>query len=357
MKYTRISILLFLVCIFITSTFSLNATAEEGKIDNVTSIFSENPIRQDEDAWVKINLENTGDGQIKIYWVGIHFDWLGESSEGYDLFYNKDLSSDPIILENAQSTTIRINFDVEVSVDIGTHSYYFHIDYEEKSSDLWGWYDHEWESEEKFNYKVLEKDRDGDGVGDSEDAFPDNPNETKDSDNDGVGDIQDDYPYDPTKTIRKDESESSDISSSGDSDIIGLSIFGIIILIIILIVVIVLIIAGLYMSRKKKHQSENSKQPSTQRFQDREQHSPTPRQKPKQSYENYQKTSPQAPPPRRQDSLPQQYHQEYTPPPPVQQDEETLEYKERLKIPKFCPECGATTTGRNFCRDCGTRLE
>jgi len=41
-------------------------------------------------------------------------------------------------------------------------------------------------------------DLDGDGVKDKDDAFPDNPGETKDSDGDGVGDNSDKWPTDPS---------------------------------------------------------------------------------------------------------------------------------------------------------------
>ncbi|MFV2060892.1 MAG: hypothetical protein ACC653_09430, partial [Gammaproteobacteria bacterium] len=44
------------------------------------------------------------------------------------------------------------------------------------------------------------KDSDGDGVGDNSDAFPLDPTETKDSDGDGVGDNKDAFPLDPTET-------------------------------------------------------------------------------------------------------------------------------------------------------------
>ncbi len=43
------------------------------------------------------------------------------------------------------------------------------------------------------------KDSDRDGVGDNGDAFPNDASETKDSDGDGVGDNSDAYPQDPTK--------------------------------------------------------------------------------------------------------------------------------------------------------------
>ena len=49
-----------------------------------------------------------------------------------------------------------------------------------------------------------EKDSDGDGCPDSEDAFPNDPNEQKDSDGDGVGNNADALPYDPTQWADRD---------------------------------------------------------------------------------------------------------------------------------------------------------
>ena len=43
-------------------------------------------------------------------------------------------------------------------------------------------------------------DTDGDGVIDTEDDFPDNPDETTDSDGDGVGDNADEFPFDANET-------------------------------------------------------------------------------------------------------------------------------------------------------------
>ena len=46
-----------------------------------------------------------------------------------------------------------------------------------------------------------QRDSDGDGVTDDQDAFPDDPTETADSDGDGVGDNADAYPDDPTRSV------------------------------------------------------------------------------------------------------------------------------------------------------------
>lgn len=53
-------------------------------------------------------------------------------------------------------------------------------------------------------------DRDGDGVPDDDDAFPDDPTESVDSDSDGVGDNSDVFPLDPTET--------SDLDGDGVGD-------------------------------------------------------------------------------------------------------------------------------------------
>ncbi len=47
-------------------------------------------------------------------------------------------------------------------------------------------------------------DTDGDGVGDNSDAFPEDATETQDTDSDGVGDNTDAFPFDPTETTDTD---------------------------------------------------------------------------------------------------------------------------------------------------------
>ena len=49
----------------------------------------------------------------------------------------------------------------------------------------------------RMKIKIPGVDSDGDGVPDSEDAFPNDPTESKDSDGDGVGDNADAFPNDP----------------------------------------------------------------------------------------------------------------------------------------------------------------
>ncbi len=64
-----------------------------------------------------------------------------------------------------------------------------------------------------------ERDSDGDGVIDKEDAFPADPNESVDSDGDGVGDNADAFPNDPTETTDTDGDgigDNADLTPAGN---------------------------------------------------------------------------------------------------------------------------------------------
>lgn len=58
---------------------------------------------------------------------------------------------------------------------------------------------------QKDEEKDVLDDSDGDGIKDVDDAFPDNPLESKDTDGDGVGDNTDKFPEDPTRQQEDDE--------------------------------------------------------------------------------------------------------------------------------------------------------
>ncbi len=60
-------------------------------------------------------------------------------------------------------------------------------------------------------------DSDGDGVDDSEDAFPDDPEESSDQDEDGVGDNSDAFPQDPTESADTDEDGVGDNADNCDA--------------------------------------------------------------------------------------------------------------------------------------------
>lgn len=71
----------------------------------------------------------------------------------------------------------------------------------------------------EFEGTATENDRDGDGVIDEDDAFPDDPDESSDSDGDGVGDNEDVFPDDPDRS----EAECEDLDlrlEDGDSGLL-----------------------------------------------------------------------------------------------------------------------------------------
>ena len=75
------------------------------------------------------------------------------------------------------------------------------------------------DSEDAFpNDPTETMDTDGDGVGDNSDAFPNDPSETADSDGDGVGDNSDAFPSDPNETADTDGDGVGDNSDAFPND-------------------------------------------------------------------------------------------------------------------------------------------
>ena len=66
---------------------------------------------------------------------------------------------------------------------------------------------------------VLERDGDGDGVADSEDAFPDDATEQSDRDGDGVGDATDAFPDDANRSAAE-STEDGDLSDLASMEIL-----------------------------------------------------------------------------------------------------------------------------------------
>lgn len=69
-----------------------------------------------------------------------------------------------------------------------------------------------------FAKSYIDPDSDGDGVTDSQDAFPLDPTETADSDRDGVGDNADAFPFDPLESV---DTDGDGVGDNSDPDIDG----------------------------------------------------------------------------------------------------------------------------------------
>lgn len=161
----------------------------------VSYIFSENPCHQGNSTEFNVIVKNEWDDQIKITEVGVHFDFLPEN-----IYFVKE-NLDDILATNQQ---IGYTFDVEINTDVslGMHMYDVYIVYDGRLSGEW--VPDTWTSGNQLDFNVIEIDRDFDGYPDSQDTFPDNPNEWKDTDSDGVGDNSDKFKNDPAASVDSD---------------------------------------------------------------------------------------------------------------------------------------------------------
>jgi hypothetical protein len=153
----------------------------------VTYSFSENPCHQGNTTTLGVTIYNDWEDQVKIDKVGIHFDFHPEN-----IYYFKENLDDII----ASSQEVEYEFDIEVNTDVslGMHIYDVLIYYEGRLSGEW--VEDTWDGENQLDFSVIEIDRDFDDYPDSQDTFPDNPNEWKDTDSDDVGDNSDKFPND-----------------------------------------------------------------------------------------------------------------------------------------------------------------
>jgi hypothetical protein len=79
---------------------------------------------------IRVTFNSNYAEQLKIYYVGIHFDWMAA-----DGFYGNDLSSSPVTV-SSQGTYLFDAFSVQIPVNVsaGTHTYYVGVDGAQGSS-------------------------------------------------------------------------------------------------------------------------------------------------------------------------------------------------------------------------------
>ncbi len=332
MSIRKVSVIILISIVLFISIISVNVSAA-GDFD-VTRSFDSNPAEQGEIVTVTLDITNNNADQCRIYWLGIHFDWMEDNI----YIVCSDVSEEePESIATGDTESFSINFEVPSNVQTGGHVYDIQFQYELHDGIFGGWNDYTWQSSTQTDFNVDERDRDGDGYADSVDTFPDDPTEWRDSDGDGVGDNSDD---------------NSDHGGSSDSPAIsGLVLLPIIFVVVIVVVVILVVVLS---SRKKRSYKE---QPSPQQQPYRE--PPRPQydgsQQPPPSiiqYDAYQQ-------PRTQQHPPLRHPQDYPPRQPPRADGRgasgTWE-KDRMSPPRFCPRCGAETMGKSFCSECGEKL-
>ena len=115
-----IAISIGIICIF---NVGLVSALEDENI-SITPSWSKATPSQGDSVTVTLRLTSTSSEQIRIYRVGLHFDWMAEGS-----FFTLDLTSDPVTVPS-QGLQIFDSLAIQIPADasIGSHSYYVAID-------------------------------------------------------------------------------------------------------------------------------------------------------------------------------------------------------------------------------------
>ena len=115
-----IAISIGIICIF---NVGLVSALEDENI-SITPSWSKATPSQGDSVTVTLRLTSTSSEQIRIYRVGLHFDWMAEGS-----YFTLDLTSDPVTVPS-QGLQIFDSLAIQIPADasIGSHSYYVAID-------------------------------------------------------------------------------------------------------------------------------------------------------------------------------------------------------------------------------------
>lgn len=115
-----IAISIGIICVL---NVGLVSALEEGDIA-ITPSWSKSTPSQGDSITVTLRLTSTSSEQIRIYRVGLHFDWMPEGS-----FFTLDLIDDPVTVPS-QGLHIFDSLAIQIPADvsIGSHSYYVAID-------------------------------------------------------------------------------------------------------------------------------------------------------------------------------------------------------------------------------------
>jgi hypothetical protein len=124
----RIMLVVISICIiFLCSGFVSALEANEASVSvsglNKTLFVGDTVV-------ISITFNSNYADQLKIYYIGIHFDWMAEGG-----FYGNDLSSSPVTVQS-QGTYLFDAFSVQIPVNVsaGTHTYYVGVDGAQGSS-------------------------------------------------------------------------------------------------------------------------------------------------------------------------------------------------------------------------------
>lgn len=113
---TSISLICILCCSLV---FALNPDEA-----SVSMFWSSQTVYPGDTVSVRITLKSNYAEQLKIYYIGIHFDWMDP-----DGFYGSDLSANPVIVPSYGTYIFDgIAIQIPLNVSTGSHSYFVGID-------------------------------------------------------------------------------------------------------------------------------------------------------------------------------------------------------------------------------------
>jgi hypothetical protein len=119
---TSISLICILCCSLV---FALNPDEA-----SVSMFWSSQTVYPGDTVSVRITLKSNYAEQLKIYYIGIHFDWMDPDS-----FYGSDLSDNPVIVPSYGTYIFdAIAVQIPLNVTAGSHSYFVGIDGTEGAS-------------------------------------------------------------------------------------------------------------------------------------------------------------------------------------------------------------------------------
>ncbi len=104
----------------------------------VSSSLSKYTVVPGEQITVTVTVQNTVSTQFQIIRIGMHGDWMGKDSNGYDNFLGPNLQGNPPTLD---STPYIASFIITVPTDIsqGSHTYYIGVDAQDSSGYYYSW--------------------------------------------------------------------------------------------------------------------------------------------------------------------------------------------------------------------------
>lgn len=128
---TLIVVSLSIICIL---NIGLVSALEQGELSIVPSWLKSTPYQGDSTT-VTLRLTSTSSNQLRIYYIGLHFDWMPADS-----FVGLDLSDDPVVVPASGIYIFEpMLIQIPANVSVGSHSYFVGIDGIEGSYDSFSW--------------------------------------------------------------------------------------------------------------------------------------------------------------------------------------------------------------------------